>query len=80
MLRASLTYVFFFSSFNPQVITPIRSGQGYVYEFPSNNQKDIYDIPPVHPLQGVSIKKPLYPVDLSVVLQFNFRIGYFIPK
>ncbi|XP_019398823.1 PREDICTED: enhancer of filamentation 1 isoform X2 [Crocodylus porosus] len=36
-----------------KVITPIRSGQGYVYEFPSNNQKDIYDIPPVRPLQGI---------------------------
>ncbi|NXG80467.1 CASL protein, partial [Baryphthengus martii] len=36
-----------------KVITPVRSGQGYVYEFPSKYQKDTYDIPPVRPLQGI---------------------------
>lgn len=36
-----------------KVVTPIRSGQGYVYEFPSKYQKDTYDIPPVRPLQGI---------------------------
>uniref|UniRef100_A0A8C3L3L2 Enhancer of filamentation 1 n=1 Tax=Chrysolophus pictus TaxID=9089 RepID=A0A8C3L3L2_CHRPC len=36
-----------------KVVTPVRSGQGYVYEFPSKHQKDTYDIPPVRPLQGI---------------------------
>ncbi|XP_048796725.1 enhancer of filamentation 1 isoform X1 [Lagopus muta] len=36
-----------------KVVTPVRSGQGYVYEFPSKYQKDTYDIPPVRPLQGI---------------------------
>uniref|UniRef100_A0A7N5K4W8 Enhancer of filamentation 1 n=1 Tax=Ailuropoda melanoleuca TaxID=9646 RepID=A0A7N5K4W8_AILME len=36
-----------------KVITPVRTGQGYVYEYPSRYQKDIYDIPPSHATQGV---------------------------
>ncbi|XP_062425961.1 enhancer of filamentation 1 [Rhea pennata] len=54
-----------------KVITPVRSGQGYVYEFPSKYQKDTYDIPPVRPLQGVydippaSAKGPAYPVPMG---------------
>ncbi|XP_042320083.1 enhancer of filamentation 1 isoform X2 [Sceloporus undulatus] len=36
-----------------KVITPVRSGQGYVYKFPTKYQKDTYDIPPARPLQGV---------------------------
>ncbi|XP_062986457.1 enhancer of filamentation 1 isoform X2 [Elgaria multicarinata webbii] len=36
-----------------KVVTPVRSGQGYVYEFPTKYQKDTYDIPPVRPLQGI---------------------------
>ncbi|XP_052553724.1 enhancer of filamentation 1 isoform X1 [Tympanuchus pallidicinctus] len=36
-----------------KVVTPVRSGQGYVYEFPSKYQKDTYDIPPIRPLQGI---------------------------
>lgn len=56
MARASKTYVSSFS-FISQVITPVRSGQGYVYEFPSKYQKDTYDIPPIRPLQGVSANK-----------------------
>ncbi|XP_042725212.1 enhancer of filamentation 1 [Lagopus leucura] len=36
-----------------KVVTPVRSGQGYVYEFPSKYQKDTYDIPPVRSLQGI---------------------------
>ncbi|XP_025902835.1 enhancer of filamentation 1 [Nothoprocta perdicaria] len=53
------------------VITPVRSGQGYVYEFPSKYQKDTYDIPPVRPLQGIydippaSAKGPTYPVPMG---------------
>ncbi|XP_010135815.1 PREDICTED: enhancer of filamentation 1-like, partial [Buceros rhinoceros silvestris] len=49
------------------VITPVRSGQGYVYELPSKYQKDAYDIPPVRPLQGIydipptSVKGPALP-------------------
>lgn len=56
MARSSKTYVSSFS-FISQVITPVRSGQGYVYEFPSKYQKDTYDIPPVRPLQGVGANK-----------------------
>ncbi|KFQ58578.1 Enhancer of filamentation 1, partial [Pelecanus crispus] len=54
-----------------QVITPVRSGQGYVYEFPSKYQKDTYDIPPVRPLQGIydipptSVKGPALPVPMG---------------
>lgn len=36
-----------------KVITPIRTGHGYVYEYPSRYQKDVYDIPPSHTTQGV---------------------------
>jgi len=56
MPRSSETYVSYVS-FIPQVITPVRSGQGYVYELPSKYQKDTYDIPPVRPLQGVGTNK-----------------------
>ncbi|NXL51991.1 CASL protein, partial [Podilymbus podiceps] len=54
-----------------QVITPVRSGQGYVYEFPSKYQKDTYDIPPIRPLQGIydipptSVKGPALPVPMG---------------
>ncbi|NXS92145.1 CASL protein, partial [Jacana jacana] len=54
-----------------QVITPVRSGQGYVYEFPSNYQKDTYDIPPVRPAQGIydipprSFKGSVLPVPMG---------------
>ncbi|XP_066480061.1 enhancer of filamentation 1 [Tiliqua scincoides] len=41
------------SPINNKVVTPVRSGQGYVYEFPTKYQKDTYDIPPVRPLQGI---------------------------
>ncbi|XP_034618196.1 enhancer of filamentation 1 isoform X4 [Trachemys scripta elegans] len=41
------------SPFNSKVVTPVRTGQGYVYEFPSKYQKDIYDTPPVRPSQGI---------------------------
>ena len=37
----------------PQVIMPVRTGHGYVYEYPSRQQKDVYDIPPSHSPQGV---------------------------
>ncbi|XP_036744557.2 enhancer of filamentation 1 isoform X2 [Manis pentadactyla] len=36
-----------------KVITPVRTGHGYVYECPSRHQKDTYDIPPSHATQGV---------------------------
>ncbi|NXN76073.1 CASL protein, partial [Himantopus himantopus] len=54
-----------------KVITPVRSGQGYVYEFPAKYQKDTYDIPPVRPLQGIydtpptSVKGPALPVPMG---------------
>ncbi|NXI97633.1 CASL protein, partial [Psophia crepitans] len=54
-----------------KVITPVRSGQGYVYEFPSKYQKDVYDIPPTRPLQGIydipptSVKAPAPPVPMG---------------
>lgn len=56
MPTSSKAYVSSSSSIS-QVVTPVRSGQGYVYEFPSKYQKDTYDIPPVRPLQGVSTNK-----------------------
>ncbi|XP_036304568.1 enhancer of filamentation 1 isoform X3 [Pipistrellus kuhlii] len=39
--------------FSKKVVTPVRTGHGYVYEYPSRYQKDIYDIPPSHSAQGV---------------------------
>ncbi|NWU69685.1 CASL protein, partial [Pterocles burchelli] len=54
-----------------KVITPVRSGQGYVYEFPSKYQKDTYDILPIRPLQGIydipptSVKGPALPVPMG---------------
>lgn len=39
--------------FHPQVITPVRTGHGYVYEYPGKYQKDVYDVPPSHTTQGV---------------------------
>ncbi|XP_014796540.1 PREDICTED: enhancer of filamentation 1 isoform X2 [Calidris pugnax] len=59
------------SALSNKVITPVRSGQGYVYEFPSKHQKDTYDIPPVRPLQGIydipptSVKGPVNPVPMG---------------
>ncbi|XP_042716478.1 enhancer of filamentation 1 isoform X4 [Chrysemys picta bellii] len=53
------------SPFNSKVVTPVRTGQGYVYEFPSKYQKDIYDTPPVRPSQGVRTNKTIYDVPAS---------------
>ncbi|NXI41059.1 CASL protein, partial [Galbula dea] len=59
------------SALATKVITPVRSGQGYVYEFPSKYQKDTYDIPPARPLQGIydipptSVKGPAPPVPMG---------------
>lgn len=59
------------SPFNSKVVTPVRTGQGYVYEFPSKYQKDIYDTPPVRPSQGIydvppaSVKGPVHPVPMG---------------
>ncbi|XP_038248558.1 enhancer of filamentation 1 isoform X1 [Dermochelys coriacea] len=59
------------SPFNSKVVTPVRTGQGYVYEFPSKYQKDTYDIPPVRPSQGIydvppaSVKGPVHPVPMG---------------
>uniref|UniRef100_V9KB14 Breast cancer anti-estrogen resistance protein 1 n=1 Tax=Callorhinchus milii TaxID=7868 RepID=V9KB14_CALMI len=37
------------SAYHPnKVVTPIRCGQGYIYDSPSKQQQGIYDIPPVH--------------------------------
>ncbi|XP_012589592.1 PREDICTED: enhancer of filamentation 1 isoform X2 [Condylura cristata] len=36
-----------------KVIAPVRTDHGYVYEYPSRYQKDVYDIPPSHATQGV---------------------------
>ncbi|XP_036202970.1 enhancer of filamentation 1 isoform X4 [Myotis myotis] len=54
--------------FSKKVVTPVRTGHGYVYEYPSRYQKDIYDIPPSHSTQGVydippsSVKGPVFSV------------------
>ncbi|XP_006138836.2 enhancer of filamentation 1 isoform X1 [Pelodiscus sinensis] len=56
------------SPFSSKVVTPIRTGQAYAYEFPSKYQKDTYDIPPVRPSQGIydvppaSVKGPVHSV------------------
>ncbi|XP_048204439.1 enhancer of filamentation 1 isoform X2 [Perognathus longimembris pacificus] len=48
-----------------KVVTPVRTGHGYVYEYPSRYQKDVYDVPPSHATQGVydippsSVKGPV---------------------
>ncbi|NXN94681.1 CASL protein, partial [Rhinopomastus cyanomelas] len=58
-------------SLTNKVITPVRSGQGYVYEFPSAHQKDTYDIPPARSLHGIydippmSVKGPSLPVSMG---------------
>ncbi|XP_074843785.1 enhancer of filamentation 1 isoform X2 [Carettochelys insculpta] len=59
------------SPFSSKVVTPVRTGQGYVYEFPSKYQKDTYDIPPVRPSQGIydvppaSVKGPVHQVPVG---------------
>ncbi|XP_074127773.1 enhancer of filamentation 1 isoform X2 [Sminthopsis crassicaudata] len=59
------------SHLSKKVITPVRTGHGYVYEFPSKYQKDTYDIPPSHPIQGVydipptSLKGPVFPAPMG---------------
>ncbi|XP_076999770.1 enhancer of filamentation 1 isoform X2 [Tamandua tetradactyla] len=56
-----------------KVITPVRTGHGYVYEYPSRYQKDIYDIPPSHTPQGVydippsSVKGPVFSVPVGEI-------------
>ncbi|XP_069476818.1 enhancer of filamentation 1 isoform X2 [Ambystoma mexicanum] len=34
-----------------KVVTPMRVGQGYAYDFPSKHPADTYDIPPARPLR-----------------------------
>ncbi|CAD7673868.1 unnamed protein product [Nyctereutes procyonoides] len=56
-----------------KVVTPVRTGQGYVYEYPSRHQKDIYDIPPSHTTQGVydippsSVKVPVFSLPVGEI-------------
>uniref|UniRef100_A0A8I5NTS2 Enhancer of filamentation 1 n=1 Tax=Papio anubis TaxID=9555 RepID=A0A8I5NTS2_PAPAN len=56
-----------------KVITPVRTGHGYVYEYPSRYQKDVYDIPPSHTTQGVydippsSVKGPVFSVPVGEI-------------
>ncbi|XP_060045349.1 enhancer of filamentation 1 isoform X2 [Erinaceus europaeus] len=56
-----------------KVITPVRTGLGYVYEYPSRYQKDIYDIPPSHAIQGVydippsSVKGPVFSIPVGEI-------------
>nr|XP_012609017.1 enhancer of filamentation 1 isoform X2 [Microcebus murinus] len=56
-----------------KVITPVRTGHGYVYEYPSRYQKDVYDIPPSHTTQGVydippsSMKGPVFSVPVGEI-------------
>ncbi|PNJ71137.1 NEDD9 isoform 1 [Pongo abelii] len=56
-----------------KVITPVRTGHGYVYEYPSRYQKDVYDIPPSHTTQGVydippsSAKGPVFSVPVGEI-------------
>ncbi|XP_075388508.1 enhancer of filamentation 1 isoform X2 [Tenrec ecaudatus] len=54
-----------------KVITPVRTGHGYVYEYSSQYPKDTYDIPPSHTSQGVydippsSVKAPVFSVPVG---------------
>ena len=41
---------------HPQVITPVRTSHGYVYEYPTRYQKDVYDVPPFQTAHGVRTK------------------------
>ncbi|KAM4835037.1 enhancer of filamentation 1 isoform 1-T1 [Thomomys bottae] len=56
-----------------KVVTPVRTGHGYVYEYPSRYQKDVYDIPPSHTTQGVydippsSVKGPTFSVPVGEI-------------
>ncbi|XP_058524702.1 enhancer of filamentation 1 isoform X1 [Ochotona princeps] len=56
-----------------KVITPVRTGQGYVYEYPPRYQKDVYDIPPSHSTQGVydippsAVKGPVFSVPMGEI-------------
>uniref|UniRef100_A0A8D0X168 Enhancer of filamentation 1 n=1 Tax=Sus scrofa TaxID=9823 RepID=A0A8D0X168_PIG len=56
-----------------KVIMPVRTGHGYVYEYPSRQQKDVYDIPPSHTPQGVydfppsSAKGPVFSVPVGEI-------------
>uniref|UniRef100_A0A8C3X2J5 Enhancer of filamentation 1 n=1 Tax=Catagonus wagneri TaxID=51154 RepID=A0A8C3X2J5_9CETA len=56
-----------------KVITPVRTGHGYVYEYPCRYQKDVYDIPPSHMAQGVydippsSVKGPVFSVPVGEI-------------
>ncbi|XP_006891667.1 PREDICTED: enhancer of filamentation 1 [Elephantulus edwardii] len=56
-----------------KVITPVRTGHGYVYEYPSRYAKDTYDIPPSHATQGVydippsSVKGPVFSVPVGEI-------------
>uniref|UniRef100_G1QIS8 Enhancer of filamentation 1 n=1 Tax=Nomascus leucogenys TaxID=61853 RepID=G1QIS8_NOMLE len=56
-----------------KVITPVRTGHGYVYEYPSRYQKDVYDIPPSQTTQGVydippsSAKGPVFSVPVGEI-------------
>lgn len=43
-------------SSHPQVITPVRTSHGYVYEYPTRYQKDVYDVPPFQTAHGVRTK------------------------
>ncbi|XP_004712249.2 enhancer of filamentation 1 isoform X1 [Echinops telfairi] len=58
---------------NKKVITPVRTGHGYVYEYPSRYPKDTYDIPPSHTAQGVydippsSVKVPMFSVPVGEI-------------
>ncbi|XP_007949965.2 enhancer of filamentation 1 [Orycteropus afer afer] len=56
-----------------KVITPVRTGHGYVYEYPSRYPKDTYDVPPSHTTQGVydippsSVKGPVFSVPVGEI-------------
>ncbi|XP_066862871.1 enhancer of filamentation 1 isoform X3 [Kogia breviceps] len=56
-----------------KVITPMRTGHGYVYEYPSRYQKDVYDVPPSQTAHGVydippsSVKGPVFSVPVGEI-------------
>lgn len=56
-----------------KVITPVRTSHGYVYEYPTRYQKDVYDVPPFQTAHGVydippsSVKVPVFSVPVGEI-------------
>ncbi|XP_067914224.1 enhancer of filamentation 1 isoform X3 [Heterodontus francisci] len=65
-----------------KVVTPIRCGQGYVYDSPSRQQQRVYDIPPVrhqglYDIPPAMLKGPMHQTQLE---DFRAKGLYDIPS